>query len=137
MLGHEYVEYNAVALRSVQHFIDQHLADAELTPAGIAAAQHMSVRSLQRLFARHKLTVAGWVRAQRLARCRSDLADPRLCQLPVQHIAARWGFTAAAHFSRSFRAAYGITPNEFRRRCALQMTGGMASRVNSMARTVN
>ena len=30
-------------------------------------------------------------------------------------IAARWGFTNAAHFTRVFKAAYGSSPGEFRR----------------------
>lgn len=30
-------------------------------------------------------------------------------------IAARWGLTNAAHVSRAFRAAYGVSPVEYRR----------------------
>ena len=30
-------------------------------------------------------------------------------------IAARWGLTDPAHFSRAFRAAYGLPPSEYRR----------------------
>jgi AraC-like DNA-binding protein len=33
----------------------------------------------------------------------------------VSAVAARWGLTNAAHFSRAFRAAYGVSPVEYRR----------------------
>jgi AraC-like DNA-binding protein len=32
----------------------------------------------------------------------------------VSAVAARWGLVNAAHFSRAFRAAYGLSPVEYR-----------------------
>jgi transcriptional regulator GlxA family with amidase domain len=32
----------------------------------------------------------------------------------VSAIAARWGLVNATHFSRAFRAAYGLSPVEYR-----------------------
>jgi AraC-like DNA-binding protein len=102
-------------LTTVQGFIQQHLGDPGLSPAGIAAAQHISLRSLHQLFHDEGLTVAGWIRQRRLERCRRDLADPALAHRPVAAIAARWGFTSAADFSRMFRAVHGMPPAEYRR----------------------
>ena len=48
-------------------------------------------------------------------RCRQDLADPTLAHRSVSAIAARWGFTDPAQFSRAFRAAYDLAPTEYRR----------------------
>jgi AraC-like DNA-binding protein len=107
----------ALLLR-IQAFIDQHLGDPGLSPSVIAAAHHVSVRYLYKLFQDHDMTVAGWIRGRRLDRCRRDLADPALWARPVSAIAARWGFADGAHFSRVFRAAYGIPPREYRRRAA-------------------
>jgi AraC-like DNA-binding protein len=59
--------------------------------------------------------VAGWIRRRRLERCRRDLLDPALRAQPVGVIAARWGLTEPAHFSRLFRAAYGVPPVAYRR----------------------
>jgi AraC-like DNA-binding protein len=59
--------------------------------------------------------VAGWVRERRLERSRHDLLDPALAARPVSAIAARWGLVDPAHFSRLFRAAYGVPPLEYRR----------------------
>jgi AraC-like DNA-binding protein len=102
-------------LVAVQGFIQQHLGDPQLSPTGVAAHHHMSLRSLHQLFHDEGLTVAGWIRARRLERCRRDLADPSLAGRPVAAIAARWGFSSAGDFSRAFRTAHGVPPAEYRR----------------------
>jgi AraC-like DNA-binding protein len=101
-------------LSSVQSFIDQRLGDPDLSPGTIAAANHISLRYLHKLFEGHETTVGGWIRARRLERCRQDLLDPALSDWPVSTIAARWGILDATHFSRLFRAAYGRPPAEYR-----------------------
>jgi AraC-like DNA-binding protein len=102
-------------LTTVQGFIQQHLGDPRLTPSAVAAAHHMSLRSLHQLFHDERLTVAGWIRQRRLEQCRRDLADPALAARPVAAIAARWGFPSAADFSRAFRSVHGMPPAEYRR----------------------
>ncbi|MFE0449729.1 helix-turn-helix domain-containing protein [Streptomyces sp. NPDC058914] len=102
-------------LLEIRAFIQRHLGDPELSPSAIATAHNISLRSLHRLFGDQGTTVAGWIRTRRLERCRRDLADPLLQARPVRAIAARWGFTDPAHFSRAFRTAYGLSPREHRR----------------------
>ncbi|MEU1281309.1 helix-turn-helix domain-containing protein [Streptomyces sp. NPDC005805] len=102
-------------VRRIRAHIQRHLHDPALTPGTVAAAHHLSTRQLHRLFEGEQETVAGLIRRQRLERARRDLADPALLGTPVHAVAARWGFTAAAHFSRAFHAAYGTTPSDFRR----------------------
>lgn len=102
-------------LTTVQGFIQQNLGDPGLSPAAVAAAHHISLRTLHQLFHDEGLTVAGWIRQRRLERCRRDLADPALDARPAAAIAARWGFSSAADFSRAFRAAHGVPPAEYRR----------------------
>jgi AraC-like DNA-binding protein len=101
----------------IRTFILENLGDAQLTPGTIAAAHHISLSYLHKLFHKEGHTVAGWVRERRLEQCRRDLADPRLATRPINAIAARWGFTSPAHFSQAFRSAYGLSPREFRRQC--------------------
>ena len=103
-------------LLGIHAFIEKHLGDPGLSPGAIAAAHHVSVRYLYKLFQEHDLTVASWIRSRRLDRCRRDLADPTLGALPLSAIAARWGITDGAYFSRTFRAAYGVPPREYRQR---------------------
>jgi AraC-like DNA-binding protein len=102
-------------LARIQGYIQQRLGDRGLSPRTIAAAHHISVRTLHRMFQGDGGgTVAAWVRARRLERCRHDLLDPRLRSWSVRAIAARWGFGDNAHFSRAFRAAYGTSPQTCR-----------------------
>lgn len=109
-------------LTTVQSFIHQHLGDARLNPGAVAAAHHMSLRSLHQLFHDEGLTVAGYIRQRRLEGCRRDLADPALASRPVAAIAATWGFTSPPDFSRAFRAVHGMPPAEYRRSARLANT---------------
>jgi AraC-like DNA-binding protein len=105
--------HRALLLR-IHAFIDARLDDPELDPASIAAAAHISTRYLHKLFEGEGLTVAGWIRARRLEHCRRDLLDPLLRHQTVSAIAARWGITDPARFSRQFRVAFGQPPSEYR-----------------------
>lgn len=99
----------------IRAFVEQQLAQADLSPAAIAAAHHISVRQLHRLFQQEGHTVGGWIRRRRLERCRRALADPLLDGMPINAIAARWGFPNDSHFNRTFRRAFGVTPAAYRR----------------------
>ncbi|WP_075022711.1 helix-turn-helix domain-containing protein [Actinomadura madurae] len=109
-------------MAQIHAFIRANLGDADLTPGAIAAAHHISLRYLNKLFHEEGHTVAGWIRQRRLERCRCDLAEPHLATRPINEIAARWGFTNPAHFSQAFRSAYGLSPREFRQQCAADTT---------------
>ena len=98
----------------IQAFIEHHLGDPGLSPAMIAAAHHVSVRTLHNLYEPGEHTVSGWIRHRRLERCRQDLLNPDLRDRPVGSIGTRWGFQDAAVFSRLFRRAYGLPPGEYR-----------------------
>jgi AraC-like DNA-binding protein len=101
-------------LCQIHAYIQQHLHGPTLSPASIAAAHHISPRTLHALFQTQELTVAAWIRARRLDRCRHDLANPSLANRAVHTIAERWGFTNSAHFSRLFKAAFGLGPHAYR-----------------------
>ncbi|MEU1879847.1 helix-turn-helix domain-containing protein [Streptosporangium sp. NPDC020072] len=98
----------------IHAFIQRSLSDPALCAETVAAAHQISVRHLYHLFEEQGLTVAAWIRRCRLERCRHDLADPAQRSLPIHAIAARWGFASNAHFSRTFRAAYGLSPAGYR-----------------------
>lgn len=98
----------------VTTFIQARLGDADTNAETVAAAHHVSVRSLHRLFQQNGVSVRAWIRDQRLERCRRDLIDPMNSHVPIGAIASRWGFPRHADFTRAFRARYGITPRDFR-----------------------
>ncbi|MEU7928361.1 helix-turn-helix domain-containing protein [Micromonospora sp. NPDC049107] len=105
-------------MAQIHAFVRENLGDPRLTPDAIAAAHHISLRYLHKLFHEEGHTVAGWVRERRLEQCRRDLANPQLDARPIHAIAAQWGFTSPAHFSQVFRSAYGLSPRQFREQSA-------------------
>ncbi len=95
-------------------FLEQNLADPELSPSAVAAAAGISTRHFHRLFAKSGETPGSWIRERRLERCRVDLADSRLRRRSVTEIAFSWGFSDSAHFSHAFKKRFGISPRTFR-----------------------
>ncbi|MEO3875589.1 helix-turn-helix domain-containing protein [Nonomuraea sp. B12E4] len=114
----------ALLLRIHAH-IQEHLGDHRLSPSTIAAAHNISVRTLHRLFASENVTVARWIRQQRLERCRRDLMKPAAERQPIHAIATRWGFSEAAVFTRAFHSAYGMSPQEYRAQQLPPATAGV------------
>ncbi|WP_406085858.1 helix-turn-helix domain-containing protein [Kitasatospora purpeofusca] len=105
-------------VEGVRSFVRRHLHDPDLTPPALAAAHHISVSHLHRLFTHHSHgeTVAAYIRGQRMAKAHRDLANPALRALPIHTVAARCGLLRASDFGRAFKAAYGLSPREHRRR---------------------
>ncbi|MFD7915836.1 helix-turn-helix domain-containing protein [Streptomyces sp. NPDC059752] len=100
-------------LARVKAYVLTSLSDPDLSPERIAAAHHISVRYLHKLFQPEGTTVGRWIRQERLARCRRDLSRRTGSAPAVTAVAQRWGFTNPSHFSRAFRAAYGMSPREW------------------------
>ena len=94
--------------------IEANLSDPRLDVSSIAAAHHISASYLQKLFASESISVAAFIRARRLERCRRDLASPSHAPRSAASIAAQWGFPDPSHFSRLFRNTFGMTPGECR-----------------------
>ncbi|MFC4371981.1 helix-turn-helix domain-containing protein [Citricoccus nitrophenolicus] len=105
---------SSALLEQIRSYIDENLSDPGLGPRTIAAAHYISLRQLHGIFQAQGLTVASWVRHQRLQRCRRDLSDPALHAVSAASIGLRWGFKTASHFGMSFRKTFGLTPAEFR-----------------------
>ncbi|HEX2316047.1 MAG TPA: helix-turn-helix domain-containing protein [Thermomonospora sp.] len=111
--GQEDVAARSLVLRVKAH-VRRHLADPDLSPPAVAAAHHVSLRHLQKLFAEQGLTVSGLIRRERLELCRRRLEDAAHTGMSVTEIAHQAGFRDSAHFSRVFKAAYGVSPREHR-----------------------
>ncbi len=97
----------------IEKFIEAHLADPALGPAVIAEAAGISVRHLHRLFSARGRRVSEWIRERRLERCCADLVDRRASGRSITEIAFCWGFSDSAHFSRSFKRHFGVSPRAF------------------------
>jgi AraC-like DNA-binding protein len=96
-------------------YIAEHLSDKKLSVERIADAIGISSGHLQEIFRESSgHTIADYVRQQRLAMCRRDLADASLRHDSITSIAFRWGFSESSSFSRAFRNAFRITPRQYR-----------------------
>ncbi len=97
----------AFAERVLAH-VRTHLA-SDLSPAALATAMHVSLRSLQRrLRDGMDTSPQELVLAARLEAAYQLLAAGGL---RVSEVASRVGFEDLSHFSRRFRAAYGVAPS--------------------------
>ena len=103
--------------QQVRRFVRDHLADPALCVEMIAAGVGLSSSYLFELFADEPLTLMRWVRGERLARCRRELADPALRHRSIAQVAQAWGFGDMTHFSRSFREIFGASPRGYRQAC--------------------
>lgn len=102
-------------MHRIHEYIDEHLGNPDLSPQQIADAHFISLRYLHSLFQDSGNSVSAWIRERRVERCRRDLADPMLINVPAVAIAKRWGFKGASHFGQIFKTATGLTPADFRR----------------------
>ena len=108
---------NQMRLDELQMFhlyIESHLDDPDLSAQKIAREHYVSVRYLQYLFQDEDTTVSSFIRSRRLERCRTDLIDPAYASMSVSHIGQHSGFQDASHFSKVFKAEFGLSPRAFR-----------------------
>jgi acetamidase/formamidase/AraC-like DNA-binding protein len=104
----------AAILHRICQTIERRLGDPELVPARVAQAEGISERYLQKLFEGTGNSFTHYLRERRLQRTWADLANPAEVHHSISKIAYRSGFNDSAHFSRVFRARFGLSPREFR-----------------------
>lgn len=102
---------NAQLLQTLHTYIAAHV-DADLSLPALAQTVFLSPVYLSRLY--KQLTgsnLSEYVQSVRLKHARSLLEHS---SVRVSDIAYQSGFESAAHFSRTFKKAFGITPQEYR-----------------------
>lgn len=101
----------------IKSFVSTHLHDPDLNVDKIAAAAGISTSHLHRLFIAEQKGVMEWVWEQRLSACKRDIAEAGKAHFSISDIAFQWGYSDASHFSRAFRAQFGMSPREWRTQC--------------------
>lgn len=109
-----YTGGHGAIMRQVLDYIEDHLSSADLCPSEIASAHFISVRHLHALFSTHGTSVSTTIRTRRLERTYDELVNPSYADRSVTTIALANGFVDPAHFSRTFRAHYGVPPSALR-----------------------
>ena len=96
----------------MMQFVRDHLADPDLSAGRIAGPAPRLREAPLPSVGRAGISLGEWVREQRLEATKRDLADAGVTgTITAVH---RWGFVDLTHFGRSFEAAYGLTPREWR-----------------------
>jgi AraC-like DNA-binding protein len=103
-----------VRLPLAQRYVLDHIGDDDLTPERLANALNVSRRTLYQGFHDLGLTPASFILETRLERCSAALLDPGQRHQTITRIALDHGFCDGAHFSRLFKARYGMTPRQWR-----------------------
>ena len=73
------------------------------------------MRYLHSLFHQSGISVSRWLWERRLKAAREDLLDPNMNHMRISEIAFRRGFNDPAHFSRTFRNRFDVSPSGLRR----------------------
>ncbi|MDX8496583.1 helix-turn-helix domain-containing protein [Mesorhizobium sp. VK22B] len=105
----------SLVLVNVRVAVEARLSDPSLDAAAVAAAAGVSVRYANTVLAEDGTSITRLIWSRRLERCRGALEDPKQAHRRLSEIAYSWGFSDMTHFGRSFRAAFGLLPSEYRR----------------------
>jgi AraC family transcriptional activator of tynA and feaB len=97
----------------IETYIGQHLTDRALNAQQIAQVHHISVRQLYNIWSGRDLTLSEHIMTARLEGARRELGNTQPSNVSLGWLAMRWGFSDPAHFSRRFRAAYGLAPRDW------------------------
>jgi AraC-like DNA-binding protein len=100
-----------VLLRRAVSYIDDY-AHADLTVVDIAAAVHVTPRTLQYMFRQHlDTTPMEYVRRVRLHHAHQELVASDRSTTTVTRVANRWGFAHVGRFVAYYRVNYGRSPH--------------------------
>ena len=107
------VEADRTAPDRVSDLIEALLPTGRCSAEEVARSLGVDRRTVQRRLAGSGLTFSELVRAKRVRLAEQFVANP---QLSMTEISDRLGFTETSSFSRWFRAEFGCSPREWRRR---------------------
>ena len=101
----------AAMFGQVRRYVQANLHRADLSPENVLAALHLPRPTLYRLF-QHEGGLGAYIRHLRLRQAADDLV--RYPHLMVTDVAYGVGFKSPSDFTRAFRRAYSMSPQEFR-----------------------
>jgi AraC-like DNA-binding protein len=99
----------------IKQTIEEQLRNPDLDVDAVARALQCSKRAVHQAFELEDCSFGQYLWSRRLAAVRDALERPHAAPLPIGELAFAWGFSSAAHFSRAFRALYGVSASEWRK----------------------
>lgn len=103
-----------VLLRAAEQYLRANLSRQQLSPDHIAAALHVSRRTLYHAFELVGETPQALIRRLRLEQCRDMLGHNASAGISITQLALEFGFSDPAYFTRCFRQRFGCTPSQYR-----------------------
>lgn len=101
-------------LDAAERFIRANACDPELGPAQVAQGCRVSLSYLHSVFRGRKHSVEETIFIERLEHARRLFDDPKFNGTMISAAAYICGFSHPAHFSRSFKRRFGMSPREYR-----------------------
>jgi AraC-like DNA-binding protein len=106
----------AVLAAAIEREIEAHFLNQEFSPTHAAANLRITTRYLHKILEPTGMSFSERVMQRRLHHARELLSSSWPTQ-GILSVALDSGFRNAEHFSQRFRAAFGVTPREFRNAC--------------------
>ena len=103
-------------LTRIKQYVVDNLHDPALSIQTVSQILRISPAHIHRLFEGELQTFSAWLWSCRLLACKRALENHAQAHLTISEVAFRNGFNNSSHFSRAFRAKFGITPGECRDR---------------------
>lgn len=100
----------SVHLKRIEHYVYLHLENPDLTPAMVAAACHISVRYLHKLFSELPYTFSDWVKELRLKQANHILKTKSY--VTIYEVSHRVGYGDQGYFSRIYKQHFGYSPRD-------------------------
>jgi AraC family transcriptional regulator, positive regulator of tynA and feaB len=104
----------SLALLNLRAAVEARLADPALDAEAVAVAAGVSIRYANAVLAQEGTSITRLIQERRLARCRRALDDPLQRHRTISEIAYGWGFCDMTNFGRRFKAAFGLSPRDYR-----------------------
>ena len=105
----------ALLLGQIRSVVEASLADPDIDGPKVADIVGISVRYANAILAEQDSSLHRLILSRRLSRCRVALEDPDQASRTIGEIAQGWGFSDMTYFGRCFRAAFGVSPREYRK----------------------
>jgi AraC-like DNA-binding protein len=104
----------------IKRFVREHLRDPGLDVDMVSRTVGLSTRYIHKLFSSEPEPLMKWVWTERIEGARKEIEQTALRRKAISQIGFSWGFSGPAHFSRSFRNRYGVSPVEYRSRAGIR-----------------
>jgi AraC-like DNA-binding protein len=121
----------AAVMGQVRRYVDANLHQSELTPTSVVQALQLKRATIYRWF-EHDGGLGAYIRNRRLREAADELV--RFPHLQVTDIAYGLGFQSASDFTRAFRRAFDMSPQDMRARALILQHHGAGELTASAAK---